>query len=54
MLLIQVKILINKPGTAMVHMDNPQAAKNALQHLHQTRLMANTLQLALVTGIVVM
>ncbi|XP_065919723.1 heterogeneous nuclear ribonucleoprotein L-like isoform X2 [Dysidea avara] len=44
--ILKVKILVNKPGTAMVHMDNPQAAKNALQHLHQTRLMGNTLQLA--------
>lgn len=44
--ILKVKILINKPGTAMVHMDNPQAAKNALQHLHQTRVMGNTLQLA--------
>jgi heterogeneous nuclear ribonucleoprotein L len=40
-----VKILLNKPGTAMAHLDNPQGAKNAIHHLHGHGLMGSTLEL---------
>ena len=42
---VQVKILVNKPGTAMAHLDNPQGAKNAIHHLHGHQLMGCTLEL---------
>ena len=44
-MLLQVKILVNKPGTAMAHLDNPQGAKNAIHHLHGHMLMGSTLEL---------
>lgn len=43
--LSQVKILPNKPGTAMAHMDTPQGSKNAIHHLHGTKLLGQTLEL---------
>ena len=42
---MQVKILVNKPGTGMAHLDNPQGAKNAIHHLHGHKLMGSTLEL---------
>jgi heterogeneous nuclear ribonucleoprotein L len=42
---LKVKILLNKPGTAMAHLDNPQGAKNAIHHLHGHQLMGSTLEL---------
>ena len=41
----QVKILLNKPGTAMAHLDSPQGAKNAIHHLHGHKLLGQTLEL---------
>lgn len=41
----QVKILTNKPGTAMAHMDSPQGARNAIQHLHGHKLLGQNLEL---------
>ena len=42
----KVKFLLNKPGTAMVHMDSPQAAKSAIQFLTKVKLFGNELELA--------
>ena len=42
---VQVKILTNKPGTAMAHMDSPQGARNAIQHLHGHKLLGQNLEL---------
>lgn len=42
----KVKFLLNKPGTAMVHMDSPQAAKSAIQFLSKVKLFGNELELA--------
>lgn len=50
MILLQVKILVNKPGTAMAHLDNPQGAKNAIHHLHGHQLMGSTLELKWACG----
>lgn len=36
---------MNKPGTAMCHMDSPQGARNAIQYLHGQKLMGQTLEL---------
>lgn len=41
----QVKVLQNKPGTAMAHMDSPAGAKNAIHHLHGRKLLGETLEL---------
>ena len=41
----QVKVLPNKPGTAMAHMDNPVGAKNAIHHLHGHKLLGTLLEL---------
>ena len=41
----QVKVLPNKPGTAMAHMDNPVGAKNAIHHLHGHKLLGSLLEL---------
>ena len=38
-------MLTSKPGTAMAHMDSPQGARNAIQHLHGHKLMGHTLEL---------
>ena len=43
--LSQVKVLPNKPGTAMAHMDNPVGAKNAIHHLHGHKLLGTLLEL---------
>ncbi len=42
---LQVKILPNKQGTAMAHIDNQDSAKNAIQHLHGRKLMGSNLEL---------
>ncbi|XP_019851800.1 PREDICTED: heterogeneous nuclear ribonucleoprotein L-like [Amphimedon queenslandica] len=42
---LKVKLLVNKPGTAMVHMDSPQGARNAIQYLHGQKIMKQTLEL---------
>lgn len=42
---LKVKILTNKPGTAMAHMDSPQGARNAIQHLHGHKLLGQNLEL---------
>ena len=44
-LYMQVKMLMNKPGTAMAHLDSPQGAKNAIHHLHGHKLLGQTLEL---------
>jgi len=36
---------MSKPGTAMAHLDSPQAAKNAIHHLHGHKLLGQTLEL---------
>ena len=43
---LKVKILVNKKGTAMVHLDNPTAAKNAIQFLSKCVLFETELELA--------
>lgn len=42
---LKVKVLPNKPGTAMAHMDNPVGAKNAIHHLHGHKLLGTLLEL---------
>ena len=42
---------MNKPGTAMCHMDSPQGARNAIQYLHGQKLMGQTLELKYVENI---
>ncbi len=40
-----MKILPNKQGTAMAHIDNQDSAKNAIQNLHGRKLMGSNLEL---------
>jgi heterogeneous nuclear ribonucleoprotein L len=42
---VQVKILLNKQGTAMIEMDHPQAATSALRLLHNTPLRKGRMEL---------
>jgi heterogeneous nuclear ribonucleoprotein L len=44
---LKVKFLLNKPGTAMVHMDSAQSAKNAIQYLAKCMLFGSELELAI-------